>query len=318
MFKEMEMRQYKATIPMHLEFVSEYDQHDSSTSMEFHFETSVHIDSMNIIMMFPESGEPQIIIENVSAETEAEAFMVVVNVLPILVSIISLQFQRHHANQHYGHVRVKWYKGQINIIPRDQWVSDSAAMKLMCKLDTTGFQEVVCNAWSSEEIKFLLQAYYGSLQSQDYRAKYYHAFTIIEFIENKYRDEVGTKRFKEEDCTRLGNEAYKLLEELEYSKDDCNNGRDSIINLLKKITKESRANKLLQMITERLDIKSVKYLEDVPVDRTLVGKFIETRNKLFHAGNEITELKRNTDLLILVSEKIVWKFSQEVESKLLI
>lgn len=142
------------------------------------------------------------------------------------------------------------------------------------------------------------------MQSQDHRAKYYHAFTIIEYIENKYKD-IGSQKFIKTDCKNSAELVRGYFLEHNYSEEDAVLAKGEVIKSLARITLESRAEKLNFILNNYFDIHSVKYFEEVEINKEIAKNFIDIRNSLFHGGNQ-SDLKKNLDLLILVCQKIIW------------
>ena len=127
------MKFYTAEVPIHSEFVSEYDNHDTSTYMEFEFQTSIEIKGMNCTVRYNEK-EKSILIDRIEASSEIEAFIIVKSIIPMIVNIISIYIQRKNINQHYGHARIKWYKGEIMITPGDHYPRASSSTTITTKV----------------------------------------------------------------------------------------------------------------------------------------------------------------------------------------
>lgn len=146
---------YSAKVPLHMEYVSEYDTHDSSTYAECEFESEIEIKSMVCRLNYSPEGEKAIFIEGIEAHDQIEAFIIVPHLLPLLANTISLYLQRQNVNQHYGHMRVKWYKREIQITPPDQYPSVTTSSTMITKIHLDGLQEAILRIWESSELQFM-------------------------------------------------------------------------------------------------------------------------------------------------------------------
>lgn len=301
------MKNYNASIPIHLEYVSEFDSYDDSTFAECEFSANITIKTMQCSIAFDEKKDKYISIQDIEANDEIEAFTIVNKLLLIIANCISVFIQRKNVNQHYGHIRVRWFLRDLNITPRDQWPSASLSTKMITTINLDGLEEAVLRVWDSPDLQFITQAYYGALQSLDHRAKYYHAFTIMEHLENKYKDDVGNKKYSDADCKKAANLVFDYFTEQCYSLADANHAKGCVTDSLKKVTNETRAEKLQTILEKYFDITQVNYLGEVTIDKKITKDFIDTRNGLFHGSVSPGNLKRNCDLLILVCEKIIGK-----------
>ncbi|WP_322922980.1 hypothetical protein [Paenibacillus campi] len=298
---------YRAQVPLHIEYVSDFDKHDFSTSRFFEVNTLLEIKGVHCNIC--SSNEKNIVaISGLIAENENEAFEKASKLFNMIAVCLSLHINKADPNCHYGQARFAWLKKEVIIKPRDQRISDSIAIQSSTKLNTQDSQVIITNMSDSVELSFLMQAFYGALQPVDLRAKYYHAFTIIEYLENIYKDKVGTKRFTTDSVEHCAQSLINPLRERGCSDEDIKKALEIINGGLKRATIESRQEKLLLILNNIFDIKSVLYInENVNINAIKVREFIETRNKLFHGGSNIATLKNTLNVLILVCENILTK-----------
>lgn len=300
------MSKYKVVVPIHLEFVSEYDFHDMEMNQEVVLNTSFTLKTLRFTVDYS-NGTGKITIEDIDSHSELGAFIIAESWLDIIVKLISLYIQTENKNQQYGHMRFTWYKKEMIISPRDGLISDDFSDLLTYNISLDNFSAKLEKLYKSDDLKFISNAYYGALQSSDHKAKYYHAFTIIEYLEQKHSDDGWEGKFDKSDCQETGQVVYNKFIEKNYTKEYAINAKETVINSLSRITVMNRREQLVDVLRNTYKIHKVEYLVDVNVDTDTIKKLIDTRNKLFHGG-EITNLKHNMDILILICEKVYWYF----------
>lgn len=303
------MTKYEIKVPIIQEFVGEYDFHDTSTSVSYMFDYHCTYNGVLCEMQYNETVK-EIVLKNIDASDEINAFIIGNKLLSQLAKILSLFLQKKHSeddNTLHGHVRIKWFRKDMEISPRGLIQSD-------VKADYSGDIELkdlelnLDKLVSSSDADFLLSALYGSLQTSDHKAKYYHAFTIIEFIESQFRGIVGTPIYKKDDTKEMAKLVADYLINNEYPNELATKAKGILSNTFASATQENRASKLVTILKEKYNINAIKYAGRVhPIDEDLAQDLINKRNKLFHAGGT-DNIKHQMDQLILICEKVVWHY----------
>lgn len=305
------MIKYKVIVPIYLEFVSEYDFHDMEIKQEVELNTAFSLKSLTFNVTYS-NGNGMVIISNIDAQSELGAFIIARGWMDSIVRLLSFYVQKQNENQNYGSMRFNWFNKEMEISPKDGIVSEDFQSLLTYNVSLENFSEGLKKINKSEGLKFISTAYYGALQSSDHKAKYYHAFTIMEYLEQRHSNDGWDKKFNKLDCDEVGQEIYKKFIEKGYQSDVANSAKGTVINILSKTTIKNRQEKLVSILNEFYDINKVEYLIDIDINVETIKKLIETRNKLFHGG-DITNLKHNMDILILICEKVYWCYlNQEI------
>lgn len=162
----------------------------------------------------------------------------------------------------------------------------------------------ICAGLSDENVGFLLDSYYNSLQPLDIRSKFYNAFIIIEYLESKYAKSLPSELLiKDNDYTAIEGFINKQIGA--YPKESKSRIISTLRGIIKNQTLKTRAEKLVYIINECLGCKEIEHFGKItPVDKGLCTNWINARNKSFHAG-EPQNLKNLTDLLILLIQQII-------------
>lgn len=300
------MFNYSFEIPIAIEYISPFYLYRNSMEEEVIIDKKIETQEISIHIIFT-LNKGFVYINNIESKSEDEALSKVTNLMNKIVNLLSLNFQKYNCNQYNGHLRFVWIKSNVKILSNEEFPRGAVGMTTRTILKLDNFEELIVKLDGTTEIEFISNAYYGSLLSLDYRAKFYHAFTIIEYLENQYKKEIGTKKYQGNHCLLIGEQIEENLVEFGYSKEDATHAKSLVLGYLKNITVENRVQKLLFILSEKFQIKSIKYKIPVEliIDENIVKELINTRNKLFH-GKDPENLKTNTDILILICEKIYW------------
>lgn len=297
---------FYASVPIHFEFDSAFDTHDSSTEMVFEFNHSFNHEGIDISIVC-NSDIKQIVFENINAGHDLEAFIIVKSMMPYIVQLCSIYMQNKNINQLHGHTRLVWFKKEVKI-QSQELVHTELSMKVSLENFKGNFDNILTNT----EQKFLTQALYGALQNQDIRSKYYSAYTIIERIEEVHRD-VGTKRYDKIKVKLLVKSIEQQILDAGFESDNLVDIKGLISGSLIKPTVQNREQKLVMILAEKYAIVKVSFPtpdSEIIVNEELAKKFSLIRNNLFHGkieGIDESELRHYTNLLILIVTKIAIK-----------
>ena len=187
---------------------------------------------------------------------------------------------------------------KINVGEKSFFVRHSMSLVISTVLQ---FNKNQWNINSDAYNSIILDIYYEGLKANTVKAKFFHWFLILEFIEHSAA------------CKRNFFEPLFMEEELDSLAKNFKKDSDkynAILNL-KNRTKDSRANKLYQMLK---NIGIDKYtLREIEKPHTLeisqIQKIIDCRNKLFHKGQDFDE-KLLWDHLFPLIRDIVEKFME--------
>jgi len=305
------VRKYSTKLPLELEHLGQFDKYDFSSETKLSFNSKISYDNIKCSI---DCNEKVFIakIDNIIAENESEAFNKICTFLDYLTKILSYLIQKENNNPHYGHIRINYKKKKIKIKPRDQVINDELSMKTTLHPDISGMQKYLEKVIDSSELHLLITAYYNSLSVADLKTKFYHAFTIIEYIENKYSEKIETTQLLSDDLYQnIETDILAHLNNNDQSEKIINRIKGTLRSTIKKRTYENRKEKLLEILNDFLGIKSVRYLtKEQDINEKFVSDIIKYRNKFFHkpmilSENDRKKFKFTTDILIILCEEII-------------
>lgn len=172
---------------------------------------------------------------------------------------------------------------------------------LFFTIPTDGFDKYYY-AYLNDEPRMLIDTYRKALGIKDVESKYFNLFTIIEYIETRYRC------YNKEQLLFTKDERKQILENIQdwvYTRNE--NVRGSLHQCLSRLTDINRAEKLnnilfyLQIPAKTEGI----YTYDVATEQ--MKEFIEQRNKLYHASDNLASgrLEKLTIQLMDLCLKII-------------
>ncbi len=132
------------------------------------------------------------------------------------------------------------------------------------------------------EFKFIMDCYYRALAANDSVTKFYNAFSVIEFIETTFKDEINTSELV------AGNVYKDFVDYLDgfdgFIPDQKNRILNRVGNTLKNATLESRAEKLFALMTKYFEIEYVSSGSvEMSVTLESMKELISIRNSLYHS-----------------------------------
>lgn len=273
---------------------------------------SANLEGVNIEVQVEDSAGVMRI-ENITAENEYKVQEETSKIIDTVLHLLSLEIQRRNQNQHWGHVRIGWRASSMKIEPRDASITGELHNHLIQTVDIPDVSDMLGRCHNNRDLGFLLAAYYFALAPADFKTKFYNAFTIIEHIEKRYRDRINSTLLLSESQIKnlLGvvNAALKFIEDVKVRK----RVYSDISGTVKGTTQENREEKLYRILWDVFNVRTINYYANqVEVNIDLLKRFIKTRNSLFHGSGVAAspssvdeELKRDTDLLILLCESIL-------------
>lgn len=161
----------------------------------------------------------------------------------------------------------------------------------------------------SPQLTFLLDEYYAALGSEALSSKFFHLFSMIEFIEKNYVDFAhATPIFDETDKTMV----KKALRELKMPKEKRGRLIDTVCNAISKPTQFNREEKLVLILHQMGIWEFTNCGTEFIIDELTVKELIKLRNSYFHGdskGSEHSEEQISVKLavarLMYICEKII-------------
>jgi len=322
------MYKFKVKVPMELEYRSNFDEHNFSHKNELKFEFTSSYDEFNYSLL-GEDGKYILTIDNLLAENENICIERVKSFLNSLLPLASLIIQSRNSNQHYTHLKLDYHISKVNIdqqvkidvqeqsreqngqvikLSEQLTIKESVQMTSITQIDFSNL-DTFFNNYNNEVFKFVLDSYYRSLSATDPETKFYNAFTVIEFMETYFKNDIKTSKLLDKD------EMDKVVACIE---ENISRNKERIVSRVKgtlsNATLESRHEKLIAILNDIFMIKSIKcgvVGKDIDID--FAKQIIKIRNSLFHGKTLSEEEKQNVrnsglELICLIQNILLnWK-----------
>ncbi len=272
-------------------------------------------------------------IEHAYGKNEEEAIASVIHKCERICSALNLIITQNNVNIHLFQPKLAFFLQDLKAseIPYEEFekyqllknkdrefrylydgfkISDAyAEMTIKQTIPIDEFQSVY-NAISDRELSYIFNSFTSALGTEDYLAKFFHLFSIIEYIERNYTDEMGeaTKVFLPEDIKAIKCSFGDICKGLSFSRIK----RDRVVNKigeLNTVTNLNRNQKLLNIL-KNMGISQVKQgVINFNVDDKFVSDIIKKRNTKFHGDLEVSrELNDVTNKLMSVCLLIIRYF----------
>lgn len=343
------MKKYLVKIPLKYNKNSNLDRPDSSNDLELNFNEDINIsypitvkegefernEKCNI-RVYKENESFLILIEYLYADNDEYVIDMTSNLADRICYIITYLVQSQNSNLYYFHPKFTYRARDIickeQAYPKydaflkhvkengeiDLYLKDSAKMresshiKMICSIDTKAFNQMFDLMYNNKHLAFVVESYYRALGDIDDISKYYNLFTIIEYIEENFKDKSKAKKMfnKKQKKELIDIATNKAMKCFESSQDGDNiekyveRFRNRFSQIISESTDKTRTEKLYTIINEYLQIEKIdKYSFNFKITESKLKKFINTRNSLFHAKKLSEEDKRQ--LSVLTNELMV-------------
>lgn len=256
-------------------------------------------------------------IENVVAQDEAQALQMVESDVHRVCRTLSFQSSVHNCNKHSYQPRVQpdyhnvtWKESVYEWDEResvsddaiDDYIDENGKRVIRVRIDenTVGIRNrisvfMTLSVWLSPEeflqyyaiemdadMDFIMEEFFVALGKEAMTSKFFHLFTIIEFVEKQYVDMAKAKPLL------IESEISSMLKVLDELPDVESAVKNRVINSVKgnliKMTDIGRAEKLVNIL-HGMGIDEIKAgAEAIHVDKKLVQSLIDLRNRSYHGG----------------------------------
>ncbi|KMT22987.1 hypothetical protein [Clostridium cylindrosporum] len=329
------MHKFKLSVPLTYNNISKYNSYASGSSIVFKIQDYVEFNTQyeferneefinEDIKIILEGKEEHIylVIQDIYANDKDEVYNSFKDLINRVCIILTFSMQSKVANTNYFHSKFTYNPSDINIEILDGYLhsfgyKDTLICTINNRVDNNEFKDLFVSMNKSDSFKFIMEAYYRSFGELEDRSRYYNLFTIIEYIEENYKDKSNSLKLFNKSFTDEVSKVFleKLSEEyLGFSEDTINDLISGFKSYLGKITNKSRAEKLYNIITQYFGIKKVicnfeKKSYEITCEK--IRSFINFRNKLFHAKSfteeELKMLRSITDELMGLCDNIIYK-----------
>lgn len=252
-------------------------------------------------------------IKNIIAESKVEAYKFVHQRLYKICRTLSIIMNMYNQHKRDFQPRVEvdfdsllWVRHEydvnetkkIEILPSGEVVN---ATYVTCHIETNVFTKGICNINLDKfndyfnstdlELNYMLDEFYLALGKEDAHSKFFHLFSIIEFIEKKYVELSEAKALLTKAEVK---EIVVHVSDLKIKSDSKIMQRitDALRNSLTQMTDYGRVDKLVNILKNMGINEIICLTEKVAVDKTVVSQIIKLRNCLFHG--DFDESRENT------------------------
>jgi hypothetical protein len=187
-------------------------------------------------------------------------------------------------------------------------ISSKIYMKIYGKLPIEEFATYMKS--TNENLNYMLDEYYLALGQENINSKFFHLFSIIEFIENTYEDMTDAEYiFNDKEIEEI----LSYMETCPIFKDKraCNNVKGRMKQTLQKMTDLGRNAKLVNILHNMNITKIDNCGTEFDIDKKTITEITDLRNIFYH-GDRI-EMKKNEHIsvelavtrLMYVCEKVI-------------
>lgn len=157
-------------------------------------------------------------------------------------------------------------------------------------------------AYLNDEPRMLIDTYRKALGIKDVESKYFNLFTIIEYIESRYRC------YNQEQLLFTKDERKQILASIQdwvYNRNE--NVRSSLHQCLSRLTDINRAEKLKNILNYLGILDKKEGIYPYEVTKEQMQEFINQRNSLYHASDSVASghLEKLTTQLMDLCLKII-------------
>lgn len=261
-------------------------------------------------------------ISEVIADNRDDAFLIACNIIQKVCKVVTilLQIQDYDNRESCPNLTFLPYKvkmlceealdktmltekdGEITIKESIRMHDCIAGMKIKQELDLSSFEKLYCNLDNMNFID-VGDVIYRAVLAQNAESRFFQLFTIIEAIETKYGldGEISHKMIQSDKVEIAEEFIQNLLESLEIEGDYKNRLNSRLMQIIKTVTIESRAEKLSDIIIKKCNVLEVKkgWIK-YSINSNKMKEFIDVRNRLFH-GKHI-EQKEYSNLVQRTNE----------------
>lgn len=194
-------------------------------------------------------------------------------------------------------------------------VEEECYMTIFGKMDAKHFFEFY-QYERSPDLSYIMDEYYAALGREALTSKFFHLFSIIEYVEKNFIQLAECKKiFKMED-KQLVREAFKKID---LPKDKRNRLCSFVMSSMGRATDIGREEKLVNILHNMGVSQFRECGTQFAVDRKTIGELIGLRNSFYHGGGKNAEdVKKQIDVetavarLMYICERIIVYVSRTV------
>lgn len=219
------------------------------------------------------------------------------------VDLSSLSWRRHEYCVNNTEHNMKLPSGEIvNVTYIKCCPITKVFTKGICDISLDKFNDFFNN--TDSELNYILDEFYFALGKEDVHSKFFHLFSIIEFIEKQYKKLSGATALLTED------EVRKIVEHISDIEINLNpkimqRVTDTLKSSLPQMTDYGRNIKLANILNN-MGIKEIKCMNKViMIDKKVVAQMTKLRNCLFHGDSGKSREDADKEIQIVVEELLI-------------
>ena len=184
-------------------------------------------------------------------------------------------------------VETTWVDGKkyqvITIESAPIVISTSVYTKIYGRMPTDDFLLYV--ECADTDMNYMLDEFYLALGQENRYSKFFHLFSIIEFVEKRYEDINGAnKLLSSEEIDAITNAA--LDSQILANKEKRDRVRGALKQVLGNLTDIGRKEKLVHILHEMGIDKIENCGTEFDIDDRLIGQMVSLRNKCYHGDRK--------------------------------
>lgn len=171
----------------------------------------------------------------------------------------------------------------------------------------------------SPALSFVVDEYYTALGRESISSKFFHLFTIIEFIEKEYADLADTKNVFDETDRQL---VSRCFEQIGIPKDKRDRLKGSVVTMMATATELGRDAKLVNILHNMGIKKFTNCGKPFIVDKKSMKELTDLRNSYFHGDGRRIENSAShisvevaVAVLMYICEKVIIYIAGDIERR---
>lgn len=190
-------------------------------------------------------------------------------------------------------------------------VSENFYMKIYGNIPTDDFRLYI--KCEDPDINFMLDEFYLALGKENVHSKFFHLFSIVEFVEKRYEAQSGAEKLFQKDEIDSILESIAGCSVLE-DKDKRIRVSGLLRQMLTKMTDYGRTAKLVNILHNMNIFEIENCGTGFEINSKVIGDIIELRNRFYHGDRSGSSSNEDVELavtrLMCICERIIkWGFS---------
>ena len=273
-------------------------------------------------------------IQNLVAHNQQEAYehiSVVLHkcclILSMLISAQNVNKQGYQPRVQYDYSQIKWIKNPYlpyeKLLEDDEgeYVDENGVLNIFSKVRRQAYCSVYTKMYGfirredffkylrrdlDASADYMMEEYFWALGQENMTSKFFHLFSIIEFVEKQYTNLSGASRFLSDE--EIDNVIKGVNEHTDFSKEKEKRVISSLKNRLADMTDLGRGSKLINIL-HAMGIQRIENCGTVfEISRETIQPIIDLRNTYYHGGHgqKTISVSEAVTRLMYICERVIW------------